>query len=656
MAARIRPVTEHTLPKPPGATRARRPIRPLSTLVASQIAAGEVVERPASVVKELVDNALDSGATRIIVEIERGGIELVRVVDDGCGIPPEELPLAIAPHATSKITDAADLDRVATMGFRGEALASIASVSRLSIRSRAADDAGASLLEVEGDRVSPVRPEAGPVGTTVTVRNLFFNTPARRKFLRTPTTEHGHCVDQVRDLAMAHPHIGFTLRADGRTVFELPTDQGPRDRALDLLGREFESQYIEAHADEFDDSRGVALWGLVGLPSMARTTTKGQHVFLNGRPVRDRTIQHAIKEAYRGLIEPAKHPAAVLALVMDPGAVDVNVHPAKSEVRFRDSGLVHSVVLRAIRDALRREDLTPSVSAEPPAMLAPSPDIAALSAPGGGGPTLPVWPDRPSYGGSRGGAYGGGSGFTLRTTPPPARTFDFAATRDALMDRAAPPLPAPAPIEPPLTAAPVPAERILQVHNSYLVTQDEHGIVIIDQHALHERVMFEKLRDRIASSNLESQRLLMPAVLSVPSQRMETLAQIEALLTRLGIEAAPMGPGTIAVQAFPTFLFDRGVEPGPCLAELLERAEAERWGDHAGAEASDAAREAALHEALDMMACKAAIKAGDALSQSELTELLAMRERVERASNCPHGRPTTVRVTIRELERLFGRS
>ncbi len=649
---------------------ARRPIQALSTLVASQIAAGEVVERPASVVKELVDNALDAGATRIEVELERGGIELIRVTDDGFGIPPEELPLAVAAHATSKISEAADLDRVATMGFRGEALASIASISRLAIRSRTRDSAGASLLEIEGDRMEPVRPEAGPVGTTMTVRNLFFNTPARRKFLRTPATEQGHCVDQVRDLAMSHPAVGFKLIADGRIMFDLSGDQGPRDRALELLGKEFESQYVEAHADEFDDARGVVLWGMVGLPSLAKPTTKSQHVFLNGRPIRDRTIQHAIKEAYRGLIEPARHPSAVLAIVMDPGAVDVNVHPAKAEVRFRDSGHVHSVVLRAVREALRSADLTPSVTAGQQ-MWDGTPNLGSVASDTAGGPSTSGPTPRP--GSWSGAGAPGGSGYSLRGSPAPARGFDFEGTREALARYGIGPKIDPAigqgvghasgshldstgAADADLISAPLPAERVLQVHNSYLVTQDENGIVIIDQHALHERVMFERLHERITRGNLESQRLLMPSVIQLPAQRIETLGQIKDLLDRLGVEAEPIGPGSVAVQAFPTFLFDRGVDPVEFIGELLERAESERWGENTDAHSSGAAHESALHEALDMMACKAAVKAGDALSEGELRELLSMRQTVERSSNCPHGRPTTVRVTIRELERLFGRS
>lgn len=613
---------------------ARRPIRALPDLVANQIAAGEVVERPASVVKELVDNAIDAGATRIVVELEQGGVELVRVSDDGAGIPEAELPLAIAPHATSKIDSAADLDRITTLGFRGEALASIASVSRLTIRSRTAEMTGAAALDVEGDRAAAVRPDAGSVGTSVTVRNLFFNTPARRKFLRTAQTESGHCTDVVRDLALAHPAIGFTLKVDGRVTIDVPPGQGPRERALALLGRELEGQYVEVHADAFDDTRGVALWGLAGLPAIARGTNKSQHIFLNGRPIRDKTVQHAIKEAYRGLIEPSRYPSVLVMIEMDPGAVDVNVHPAKAEVRFRDSGIVHSVVLRSLREALKRADLTPRVES-----------------PGGSPSAMPGLDEGRQRFVDYFRSVGPGPGAA-------GRIFDFEATQ--LAARA----PGSAPVVVRATEAPVASEaelpkprvapRVLQVHNSYLVTQDEQGVLIIDQHALHERVMFERLKERLADKGLESQRLLMPSIIEMPAQRLALLETLRPMFEKLGLAVEPIGPASAAVQAFPTFLFDRKVDPVEFVGELLERAEAESWDRVAKTGGTE--EESALHEVLDMMACKAAVKAGDALSETELGELLTLRDSIERASNCPHGRPTTIRVTIRDLEKLFGRS
>jgi DNA mismatch repair protein MutL len=607
-------------------------IKRLPSLVAAQIAAGEVVERPASVVKELVDNSIDAGATRITIELEQGGVELIRVSDDGFGIPAEQLPLAVAEHATSKIRDAADLDRITTMGFRGEALASIASVSRLSVRSRTHAQDSAAAIDVVGDTASAVRPESGPVGTSVSVRNLFFNTPARRKFVRTNATEQGHCADIVSSLAMSHPAIGFALLADGRSLVDVPPGQQPRDRVLALIGKEMSSEYVEAQADEFDDTRGVSIWGLVGLPSLARPTTRWQHLFLNGRPIRDKTVQHALKEAYRGLIEPGRQPAAVLMLEMDPGAVDVNVHPAKAEVRFRDSSMVHSTVFRAVRAALQGADLTPMVesiaefrpSVGPPRPLVPQVTNSASRFVDFFRDTSPATPQ---------------SRFSYEELKRAADAFD------ASPQRADP--------EPQQLPRPIPASRVLQVHNSYLVTQDEHGVVIIDQHALHERVMFEKLKERIGNGTLESQRLLVPAVVNVAESAMDGLERIGPLLVKLGVEAEPIGPRAVAVHAFPSFLFDRKVDPAEFLGELLDRVEAEKWtlGEPGGE-----AGEAALHEVLDMMACKAAVKAGDSLSEEELRELVHLRESVERASNCPHGRPTTVRMTIRELEKLFGRS
>ena len=617
-------------------------IRRLPALVAAQIAAGEVVERPASVVKELLDNALDAGATRIGVELEQGGIELVRVSDNGHGMTSAQLPMALAEHATSKIRDASDLDRVTTMGFRGEALASIASVARVSIRSRCAAESSASVIEGEGGVYKDVRPEAGPVGTCVSVRNLFFNTPARRKFLKTPATEQGHCVDVVRALALSHPDVGFVLKADGRVVLDVAQGQGPRDRALAVLGREMESQYVEVHADQFDDVRGLSLWGLVGRPSLARPTIAGQHLFVNGRPVRDKTITHALKEAFRGLIEPTRHPAAVLMIVMDPGAVDVNVHPAKAEVRFRDGGVVHATVYRAVREALQGADVTPAAA----------PSWGAVSPRGIGGD---------SGGGAAGGASNGASmtdrfvEYFKQPAPAAGGRFDYPSVREGVGTERAGPGQSGSSADVPNAMElprPIPAQRALQVHNSFIVTQDEEGVLIIDQHALHERIMFERIKERLSRGDLESQRLLMPAVVSVPGQRIELLGVVAGLCKRLGIVAEAMGPTSVGVHAFPTFLFDKKVDPASFVSELLEKAEQQKW-EQTGVDAS--VPEDLLHEILDMMACKAAIKAGDALSEGELVEMLELRAGLERASNCPHGRPTTIRVTVRDLERLFGR-
>ncbi len=632
---------------------AARQIRVLPPLLVNQIAAGEVVERPASVVKELVENSLDAGATRIAVELEQGGVELIRVSDDGHGVEADQLALAVAPHATSKIAEPDDLTRIGTLGFRGEALASIASVSRMTLRSRTAGDDAAAEIDAEGDVVSVARPAAGPGGTSVTVRNLFFNTPARRKFLRTPATEQARCLDVVRDLAMAHPAVGFTATCDGRGAIDLPPGQSARERALAVLGPELAEQLLEVHADALDGGGGAAglvIWGLAGLPAIARATNQAQHVFLNGRAIRDKTIQHAIKEAYRGLIEPGRHPTALLMLEMDPASVDVNVHPAKAEVRFRDQSLVHSAVLRAIRDALRAADLTPTFE------VARGPGFA-----GDGRAILPT----------NGGWHG--SEHVERRPPNAAAFIDYfkrqapagdqgrisyeeirrameaVAPSSRASEPGAPPPPAPE-IEPRPLPLPVPAQRILQVHNSYVVTQDEQGVVIIDQHALHERVMFEALVARVSAGSggaLETQRLLTPAIVNASPERIDRLKELAPLLAKIGVEAEPMGPTSVAIHAFPSFLFERGVDPVEFLTDLFEKSGAEGFAPEG---------EQALHEVLDMMACKAAVKAGDRMSEGELTELLKLRDQVERSSNCPHGRPTSVRLTIRELERLFKRS
>ena len=622
-------------------------IRILPPLVVNQIAAGEVVERPASVVKELMENALDAGGTHITCEIEAGGIELIRITDNGRGIPPEQLPLAIHPHATSKVRAAEDLDAIATMGFRGEALASIASVSRLSIRSRTAETPEAFRIECAGDEQSDVRPDAGPAGTCVTVRNLFFNTPARRKFLRTPNTEQGHCTDIVRNIAMANPGIAFTMRIDGRTTLEVPANQSPRDRIVAVIGAAA-SSYLVVEGDRFDN-HSVSLWGLAGLPDGARPTTKAQHVFLNGRPVRDKTITHALREAYRGVIEPGRHPAAVLLIDMPPDTIDVNVHPAKSEVRFRDQGIVHKTVYSAVRGALLQSDLTPA-SSESDALRfeavrsATSPEQAAASTRQRFTEYFEKYvgqTDQKSfdYDGLKAAVEAEREDIARERAALEQSRADLAS--DHMRSSRTPDIAG-------QTAMPeaAPAQRYLQVHGSFIVTQDEQGVVIIDQHALHERVMFEKLKQRIIGADLESQRLLTPAILETSPQRVDTVEKMATTLTRLGIQAEPMGPTAVGIHAFPTFLFDKGVEPAPFLDELLEMSESRP---------SPVGDEEALHEILDMMACKAAVKAGDSLAPKEIEELLALRDSVERSSNCPHGRPTAIRLTIRELEKEFGR-
>lgn len=611
-------------------------IRKLSTLLVNQIAAGEVIERPASVLKELVENSIDAGSTRIEVELEQGGVELIRISDNGHGIAPEQMTLALTPHATSKISEAEDLDRIGTMGFRGEALASITSVARVSIRSRATGEGEGRVIDAEGASVGEPRPIGCPVGTTIEVRNLFFNTPARRKFLRTNTTEQTRCVEWLRDLAMANPAIAFRCVGDGKVKLDLPLGQSPKDRALSIVGKELADQLLEVSVDRYDDARGILVWGLVGLPSIARANSKAQHVFLNGRTIRDKTVQHAIREAYRGLIEPGRHPTAVLMIEMSPTAVDVNVHPAKLEVRFRDQSMVHRAIYHGVRDALQRADVTPTIAQRLPEFggaLMPTIDPAQRAK------TIEQQTDE----------------LVAFIKDAPERERDESSVRDTIrevLERSPAPVLAPPSFDPaPIDQGELPrvrrVDQVLQVHSSYLLAQDERGVLIIDQHALHERVMFNKLIARVTGNGaLEQQALLMPIVIDVPSSVVDVFDELGPLLERIGIQAAPMGPQSVGVQSVPSFLLSRNVEPEPFMRELFERIDADGFVPDS---------EEALHEVLDMMACKAAIKAGDALSEGELAAIMRLREEHERSGSCPHGRPTTVRLTIEELEKLFDR-
>ena len=695
-------------------------IRKLPPLLISQIAAGEVVERPASVVKELVENSLDADATRIEIAIEEGGHRLMRVCDNGLGIAPEQLHLAVAPHATSKLDTPEMLARIATLGFRGEALASIASVSRMRVTSRHTRDstpveAGAT-LEAAGQNITQPVPAACAPGTTIEIRDLFFNTPARRKFLRTASTEFGHIAQAVTRIAMAHPDVAFKLTHGTRTAIDTPTGQSPRRRCIELLGNELDDAMLEFEAtappvvtdDDNPTAKPTTLWGLAGIPTVARATSKFQYLFLNGRPIRDRNISHAVKEAYRGLIPPNKQPVAVVVIETDPSAVDINVHPAKTEVRFRNAVSMHGLVLSAMRQRLLGSDLTPSATlgdasfdeATQPSTHHTTPQS---DQPPASGPGSKATPDRDTASGSPPSPH-------LEPTilvddvhrPAPAQKgFDLEQTKQALDDHrvedhathtgipsptskaTASPVGEPTPTQ---AAAMPPSPRdILQVHDSYLVTQDDQGLIIIDQHALHERVMFEQLRKRVlggddanagAPKNLESQRLLTPAVIKTTPSRTALLEPLKPLTRRIGIEADPIGPDAVAIHAFPSFLFDRNVDPIEFFEELLDRVEE---GDiqlpatHTGDQNPSAANtetdqnqpaapnanhveEAVLHKVLDMMSCKAAVKAGDHMTSQEMASLLAQREAIERSSSCPHGRPTTIRLTLRDMEKQFKRT
>ncbi len=633
-------------------------IRVLPPLLVNKIAAGEVVERPASVVKELLDNAIDAGADRIAITIEDGGKQLIRVTDNGCGMSPEDLELCVTPHATSKVIEEDDLYAIASMGFRGEALASISSVSKLRVVSRPGGQDVGHEINVCGVDQRAAQATGGPVGTTVEVRDLFFNVPARRKFLRSKGTEVGHINEQVSRAALAFPHIAFEVTNNGRKTLILPACDRRVERIEKFYGPELADSLLVAERCE----RGVTMEAYLAPPARSRATAQWQYTFVNSRYIRDKFVQHAIKEAFRGLIEHSRHAIAFLFVSLDPKMVDVNVHPTKIEVRWAEPNLIHSQSLALLRETLQQADLAPALRTDRAARETLSPETQSrmreelatmLKA------TPPVQTGRSGLGAPT------GQGMFQNPSLNPDRSassLDPMETWRALYgepdrsrDEAAPPPPFGSPIGSQPTSAPSdrfagdrpfvsqPA-RVVQMHNLYLVAETEEGIVIIDQHALHERVMYEQLKDKLTRGPLESQRLLLPETVSVTSREMDLLTQKKALLDRLGIEVAPFSKDSMAVHAFPALLKDANI--GGFLRDLIDYL----------AESPDATAEVMIHRVLDMMACKAAVKAGDTLTQQEIEALIKKRELVEKSSNCPHGRPTTLRLTKADLNRQFKRT
>lgn len=638
-------------------------IRKLPQSVINKIAAGEVIERPASVIKELVENSLDAGATRIDIAIEKGGVDLIRVADNGCGIPAEELELAVSSHATSKICDADDLFHVQTLGFRGEALASIAEVSHLRLRSRVAQaDAGAEIL-VEGGTIREIAPCGCPVGTVVEVRNLFFNTPVRRKFLRSTTTELAHVSETVARIALAHPEVHFTLTHNGRDVLQLPATQQLLERIAAIYGRELADHLIPVSSEDGE----VRLAGYVAHPRFSRPNAKLQFLFLNGRPIRDRNLQHALNEAYRGLLTVGRQPIAFLLLTMPPELVDVNVHPTKQEVRFLDSGRLYGQLLGAIRRQFLSTDLTthlPAGTAAPIAEASDSPldpqqslavrrqivdwakgelekQRAAATSPG----------NHTSDAGVTSGGEDWANVPPLSSPPPGTST----SGKTQAADRPAVELPA---IPFPGWAAGGRADpqsqlpldqvrpfRALQIHNRYLVTESEEGVVVIDQHALHERILYEQLRQKIAAGPLDSQQLLIPEAVDLSPTEATLVIEAREMLKDLGLHVEPFGGNTVLVQAYPAIL--RRVAPG----ELLRSVAAALAG--AG---SNVDRLTLLDTLLHSMACKAAIKAGERLTDEEIAALLEQSRQVLDSHHCPHGRPAMLVFTRQELDRHFHRT
>jgi DNA mismatch repair protein MutL len=563
-------------------------IRVLPQLLISQIAAGEVVERPASVLKELLENAVDAGAQAITVQLDAGGTKRVQVEDDGAGIAREQLPLALARHATSKIASLEDLEAVVTMGFRGEALASIASVSRVSISSRTREAAHAAEISAEGAQVSEVRPAARAQGTTVSVSDLYFNTPARRKFLRTEQTEFGHCDEVFRRIALARSGIAFMLKHNGRVSHVVRAQPGP-ERAAALLGDAFftNSLQVETHGG------ALRVFGRAGTPQAAGERSDGQYFFVNGRYVRDRLLSHAVREAYSEMLHGERQPAYVLFLEIDPRAVDVNVHPAKTEVRFRDGRAVHQFVYHAVQRAL-------------------SPSAA----------TAPV-----SY-----------AAVGMGTDRPIQAAFGLAqpvAAYESFLRAAAQPLPS-ADKAPPLGYA------LGQLHGVYILAQNEAGLVLVDMHAAHERIVMEKLKANLDAGAVQRQSLLVPALFSAEALEIATAEDNREAIERLGLELSVSGPNELAVRAAPAPLAGGDIVG---LARSVIR-EIREYG-------ASQALSARQNELLATMACHGAVRANRALSPMEMNALLREMEETERSGSCNHGRPTWYQLTMGDLDKLF---
>jgi len=625
----------------------------LPDLLVKKIAAGEVVERPASVVKELVENSVDAGASRIAITIEDGGRQLIRVTDDGFGMTPEELRLAVTPHATSKVTIEDDLYSISTMGFRGEALASISAVSKLRIVSRPPDRVEAHEIRVVAEEVESSQAAGAPPGTTIEVRDLFFNVPARRKFLRTPSTEVGHINEQLIRTALPNPQVGFELTNNRRTTQNLPRCDSRMDRIARFYGPELASALMHVERDE----RGVRIEAFLAPPTHSRATTQWQYAFVNGRYVRDKHLMHAMKEAYRGLTEPNRHAVLFLFVDLDPRQVDVNVHPTKIEVRWADGNLVHSQVLSALRETLQAHDLTPALStsraarpvdpAEQDRVRREMADWLEQQRPHGS-PTMPAM-----------GRSGGDASFEVggmqerrMPMPDPTATWDALYGRGGTRDESSEAATPFAPDERDRLVVPAPGPegtsdrpRAVQMHNLYLVAETEDGILIVDQHALHERVMYEQLKQRIASGELESQRLLLPETVNVAPEELARIEQNAELFTRLGIEVTPFGTDAVAVQSFPSVLKDTDI--AGFLRDLLDKLHSR---------SGDTGTDVVLNDLISMMACKAAVKAGDPLTQEEIDALMKQRDLIDKSVSCPHGRPTMLRLTKADLNRQFHRT
>ena len=684
-------------------------IRQLSPSIINKIAAGEVIERPASVVKELLENSIDAGATRIELVIESGGLEMIRISDNGCGIVPEELPLAIASHATSKLQTADDLFDVHSLGFRGEALASIAEISYLMLRSRVATEEAGAELNVRGGEAEPVVPAAAAVGTVIEVRHLFFNTPVRRKFLRSAQTEASHVVEAFTRIALAYPQVHMTLQSGSRQLFDLPSTHNMVERIAKFFGHEIADALIPVESQHEE----IRLHGYVTDPAVSRSNNRMQYLFLNGRHIRDRSLQHALGEAYRGLLMVGRFPVCFLHLDMPAQLVDVNVHPTKLEVRFQEGGKIYSQLLQTLRHRFLSTDLTARVrhadiqtaqlaSGQTPLAgethFAPPTSreedrweahATRMTTPGAGmtnaGPApvgttrLPLTADIPEFrrfppanplaaypgamqstpamppvgapwnpdraiGGETASALpintmSADSGAMMPTTPAdgypaamPASSVDVNSAGQSVRADAGHVLPSTSHLG-------------FQIHNRYLVTQDDQGMVVVDQHALHERILYEQLRKKMDQGQLESQQLLVPEPLDLTPAEAAAALDSRELLAKIGINVEPFGGDTVLMTSYPAMLAN--MRPAEMLRQVLQPL-------------MDGGKEPSTRDLMDdllnMIACKAAIKAGDRLSPEEITSLLEQRYHYQDTHHCPHGRPTALFFSRDQLDKMFKRT
>ena len=602
-----------------------RSIQLLPDLLISQIAAGEVVERPSSVLKELLENALDAGSTAIQIQLEEGGVKLIRITDDGSGIARDELALALTRHATSKIASLDDLERVATLGFRGEALASIAAVSRLTLTSRRTGSAHAWRLQAD-ENASP-EPAALLAGTVVEMRDLYYNTPARRKFLKSEATEFAHCAEAVKRIAMAHPAVAFTLSHNGRVALHLArSDAAGRTGAI--LGEDF-----LAESRAVDTGPGILrVFGHCATPAHSRARSDAQYCYVNGRFVRDKLLSHALREAYRDMLHGSRFPAYGLFVEIDPTLVDVNVHPAKTEVRFRDSRAVHQFVFHAVQKTLSSPLTGSTPSANTVAATAAS-VAAERTAPRPSTEQLPPrpWPTQQQ---------------SLHVGEPTAQAY-YAFSRSAIEHRA--PAVAPsetiAPAQPtPVNEAPPLGYALAQLHGVYVLAQNSAGLVLVDMHAAHERILYEKMKTALDRQQIATQALLIPAVFSADALDVAAAEEFSDALGAMGFSVAPMGPKQLVVRSVPALL--QAADPAVLVRNLLSELR-----EHGASQLMTARR----NDLLATMACHGAVRANRQLSVPEMNALLRQMEETERADQCNHGRPTWTQLTMQELDTLFMR-